>query len=70
MTKEKLEKLINANRTLKELDGIIRELEHGADIHIECSFWIANISDADCKQIILKALKDIYDECNKIIEEA
>lgn len=70
MTKEKLENLINANRTVKELDGIIKELERGNDISIEGAFWSTKISDADFKKMILETLKDICAECNKIIEEA
>lgn len=70
MTKEKLESLINMNKTRNELDGIIRELESGNNISIKGSFWTANIRDADFKKLILKTLKDIYAECNKIIEEA
>lgn len=70
MTKEKLKSLIDVNRTIDELEGVIRELEYGNNISIKGSYWTANISNADFKKLILKTLKDIYAECNKIIEEA
>ena len=70
MTVEKLEELVSLNKTKKEIWDAISDYEKGYWLKIKTPHYEVTVRGEDFRKSLVKLMRDRYEECCKIIDNA